>query len=759
MVSTENRLPMTRLRLFSAVLCVLCVVAATHAAAANAVDYAALRKERKLQAVRATTPITLDGALDEAAWRDAPVATGFLQNEPHDGEPATEATDVRVLYDEQFLYIGVFAHDSSAKDIIVSDLKKDFDPSASDVFEVVLDTFHDERNGYLFATNAAGAKWDAQMVNEGRDINSNWDGIWSVESRVTADGWYAEIAIPFRTLRFADTDVQTWGINFLRRVRRRNEDSLWTPLPRIYTITRVSGAGTLDGLRGMRPGNDLRLKPYGLSSGHAVGTGSLHGDAQVGLDAKYGITSSLTQDLTVNTDFSQVEADEQQVNLTRFNLLFPEKRDFFLENSGVFQFGPGSFQGGGNNAGGGGGGGTAGRTNALGDNILFFSRRVGLSDDGNAIPILAGARLTGRVGGFSVGALNIQQRRQDATPPTNFTAIRLRRNVLANSDIGVLVLNKDESGPRYNRLAGADANFRFFRNVNVSGLIAKTFSPQTAAGSEGSDLLARGSFAYRGTVLDTRAAYTQTGSRFNDELGFIPRTGIGRTDAYLGLHIRSSRYPAWLREFFPHYQIVNITRAGSGAFDSRYVDYHVPVTLQDGTFIETGVNASTEVLTQVFPINSRRGIAIEPGRYDYNEYFVLWRGDQSATVWFSGRAAVGNFYDGKKQSYQFGPTIRLSSRLNTNVSWSRNVISLRAGEYTTDLISTRINYSFSTRVFLNALLQYNTDANQWTSNVRFNIIHRPLSDFFLVYNDRRDQTSGALVDRAVIAKMTYLMAF
>ena len=204
---------------------------------------------------------------------------------------------------------------------------------------------------------------------------------------------------------------------------------------------------------------------------------------------------------------------------------------------------------------------------------------------------------------------------------------------------------------------------------------------------------------------------------------------------------------------------MNITRAGSGAFDSRYVDYHVPVTLQDGTFIETGVNASTEVLTQVFPINSRRGIAIEPGRYDYNEYFVLWRGDQSATVWFSGRAAVGNFYDGKKQSYQFGPTIRLSSRLNTNVSWSRNVISLRAGEYTTDLISTRINYSFSTRVFLNALLQYNTDANQWTSNVRFNIIHRPLSDFFLVYNDRRDQTSGALVDRAVIAKMTYLMAF
>jgi hypothetical protein len=260
-------------------------------------------------------------------------------------------------------------------------------------------------------------------------------------------------------------------------------------------------------------------------------------------------------------------------------------------------------------------------------------------------------------------------------------------------------------------------------------------------------------------VLDTRAAYTLTGSRFNDELGFIPRTGIGRTDAYFGLHLRSARYPKWLREFFPHYQIVNITRADGGAFDSRYVDYHLPITLQDGTFIETGMNANTEVLTQPFPINSRRGISIAPGRYDYNESFLLWRGDQSAALSFSGRVGVGDFYDGTKQSYQFGPTLRISSRLNTNLTWSRNLIALRAGEYTTDLISSRINYSFSTRTFVNALLQYNTDANQWSSNVRFNIIHRPLSDIFLVYNDRRDRTTGSLIDRALIAKVTYMMAF
>lgn len=738
----------------------LCLAEATTAAAAGPVDYAALRKERRLDAVRTPTPITVDGALDEAPWRDAPIAGGFLQNEPREGEPATQQTDVRVLYDDEYLYIGVQAHDSAPEQIIVSDLKKDFDPGASDAFEVVLDTFHDERNGYMFATNAMGAKWDAQMVNEGRDINSNWDGIWFVQTRVTTTGWSAEMAIPFRTLRFGDGDVQTWGINFLRRLRRQNEDSLWAPMPRIYRIQRVSMAGTLEGLRGVKPGSDLRLKPYGLSSGHSVGTGPTSADAQAGFDAKYGITSSLTWDFTVNTDFSQVEADEQQINLTRFNLLFPEKRDFFLENSGVFQFGAGNFQGGGGGGGGGGvGGGGVGRTNSVGDNILFFSRRIGLSDAGEAVPILGGTRLTGRAGGFTIGAMNIQQRRLDGTPPANVTGIRVRRNVLANSDIGVLVLNKDQSGPGYNRLAGADANFRFFRNFNINGLLAKTMSPEAVVGSSGSDLLARGGFSYRGQVFDARAAYTLTGSRFNDELGFIPRTGVGRTDAYAGLHLRSDRYPKWLREFFPHYQIVNITRADGGAFDSRYVDYHIPITLQNGMFIEAGVNANTEVLSQVFTINSRRQITIAPGRYDYNEYFIVWTGDRSAPLSITGRYGIGDFYDGYKHSYQLGPTLRLSSRLNTSLSWSRNLISLRSGAYTTDLITTRVNYSFSTRMFVNALLQYNTDADQWTSNVRFNIIHRPLSDVFLVYNDRRDRTSGTLIDRAVIAKMTYMLAF
>jgi hypothetical protein len=540
----------------------------------------------------------------------------------------------------------------------------------------------------------------------------------------------------------------------MRRIRRKNEDSYWTALPRIYDLSRVSMAGTLEGLQGVRPGNDLRIKPYALTSGHSVAAGSVDGDFDAGLDAKYGVTSSLTWDFTVNTDFSQVEADEQQINLTRFNLFFPEKRDFFLENSGVYQFGAPS-------QGGGGGGAGGGRTNATSDNVLFFSRRIGLSSSGAAIPILAGTRLTGRVGAFTVGAMNIQQREDvDAkSPATNFTALRLRRNVFANSDVGVIVLNKEQDGPLFNRLAGADGNFRFFRNFNVNALVARTMSPASVVGVRGRESMAKASYSYRGDILDTRGGYTYTGSRFNDELGFIPRTGIAKAEEFVGLHLRAKRLSSWLRETFPHFQIANVTLADGGGFDSRYMDFHLPFTLQDSSFIEIGRNTNLETLPTAFLINPARSISIAPGRYEFDEYFAVWNSDRAAPLSFNARYGAGTFYDGDKKSASAGATVRLNARFNASVNWTRNVIGLSAGDYTTDLIATRGNVSFSTRMFVSALVQYNTDARQWSSNIRFNIIHRPLSDFFLVYNDRRDIAGGSQTDRALIAKMTYLLAF
>ena len=711
--------------------------------------------ERTLTVTRAAGPIVADGRLDEASWASAESARGFIQNEPREGAPATFDTDVRVLYDDEAIYFGVTAADPEPSRIVVTDLKKDYSVDASDAFVILIDTFHDGRNGYQFATNPAGAKWDAQIGNEGRDFNVNWDGIWSVQTSITAAGWVAEIVIPFRALKFADRDPQTWGVNFRRKVRRLNEDSFWSPLPRIYGLERVSMAGTLDGLRGVRPGRNLRIKPYVLGSGSTVGRLSTRGDVDGGVDVKYGVTTGLVWDFTVNTDFSQVEADEQQVNLTRFSLFFPEKRDFFLENSGVFDFGAtdGGFFGGF-------GAGAVifgGRQNRSPQMRMFFSRRIGLSDEGNAIPIAGGTRLTGRAGPYSIGALNIQQREQGPAPAANFTALRLRRDILANSDIGAVLLNKEQGGPGFNRMAGVDANFRF-GYLTMNGFAAKTMSAVPVAGGDGNDYAARAHVNYQDRVWQFRGRFDAIGGQFNDELGFIPRRGVNNQFANVSRSFRSTRFPGWLRELRPHWEMDMFTRQADGALDQRLQDFHLPLTFSNGGFAEMGWNTNVEVVRAPFTLNSARGAVILPGRYEYTEYFGFYFGNASAWVTPSLRYSVGEFYGGYKRTYQFGPSFRPNEKLSASLSLQINDIDLPAASYVSTLTTARVNYNFDTNLFLNALVQYSADTRQLSSNIRFNVIHRPLSDFFFVYNERRDERTNRRLDRALIAKLTYMLA-
>ncbi len=736
---------------------IACATVASVFAQGPGIDYAALRLDRKLAATRTSAPIAIDGVLDEPAWAGAPVASGFLQNEPHEGQRASFDTEVRVLYDEEALYVGVFAHDDQPSALIVSDLKKDFNTAASDAVLVVLDTFGDQRNGFEFATNPAGAKWDAQMSNEGRESNANWDGIWDVRTRITDEGWYAEMRIPFRTLKFSALDPQAWGVNFQRRLRRRNEDSYWAPLPRIYNLDRVSMAGTLDGLRNLRPGRNLRVKPYAAASSSTVGTASPDGTFDVGLDVKYGLTSGLTLDATVNTDFSQVEADEQQVNLTRFSILFPEKRDFFLENSGIFQFGlPSS----GTATVGGASPAASGRQNSPPDMKLFFSRQIGLSSAGTSIPILAGTRVTGKAGPFALGALNIQQREQGSVPSTNFTAVRLDRPLLANSDVGVMLLSKDVRGAGSNRVAGVDGNFRFGQLALGAYAVKTVASPQAVPG-HGDDVSARANLNYQSRRWLARGAYEVIGRRFSDELGFVPRVGVNHAAAYARTNVR----PAWasrlfgIREIGPHFHFDQFDRRDGTGTESRYFDWHVVLSMNDSGFFESGLNTNREGTVAPFTLNSARGVKIQPGTYDFNEYFVLYRSNNSARLSYETRVSVGDLYDGRRNGYAFAPVLRVNEHFNASVSLQVNDITLPTASYVSTLVATRVNYSANTRVFLNALVQFNTDTRQWTSNVRFNIIHRPLSDIFLVYNDRRMERTGDLVDRSVIAKMTYLLAF
>jgi hypothetical protein len=723
------------------------------ACACAQLDYSAARAQRKLQAMRTNEAITVDGQLNETAWATAPKADKFIQNEPRPDQPASEDTEVRVLYDKENLYIGVYAYDREPEKLIVAELNRDFTRDIGDTVEIVIDTFHDERNGYQFATNPEGAMWDGQMANEGRETNESWDSVWYVKTKRHSDGWTAEFSIPFKSLKFRELDVQSWGINFYRNLRRKNEDSYWSPLPRIYTLNRVSLAGTLGGLEGVKPGRNIRIKPYVVGSLSQFADGDKDWTGDAGIDVKYGLTTGLTWDFTLNTDFSQVEADEQQINLSNFSLFFPEKREFFLENSGIFQFGS-AFPDRQPNAGG-------GRLTTLNNDFyLFFSRRIGLSDSGTPIPIYGGTRLTGRAAGLELGFLNMQQkeigdpRLRNFSPGTNFSVARVRKNLLGNSDIGVMMVNKeDTNSAHYNRVLGADANLRFGQKFSIYSYLAKSFVNN---GGDG-DLAGRIGYAYEGPEWSFRTAYTGIQEDFVDEMGFVPRRGVRKVSGYAGWRYRPESLQRYIRQINPHFQF-DYLMDKDGVLTYRHIDYHVPFNFQDGSFVEVGVNPYRERYFRPFRINSRRGISVPVGVYTFDEYFITGRTNSSRPVSVNFRYTIGPYYTGYKHTYGLGGTFRINYKLTTSFNYTHNNINLTQGQFKTNLLSIRGNYAFTTAMFLNALVQYNNDARQWSSNVRFNLIHRPLSDLFVVYNERRDSEGGTLIDRALITKFTYMIA-
>ena len=731
------------------------------APAQQPVDFETARFERRLPATRAAGAIEVDGILDEDEWQGAPVASGFTQGNPNEGMPATFETEVRVLHDDEFLYVGAFAHDDEPERIIVNDLSRDFSTRAGDVFGVVLDTFHDRRNGYMFETNPAGAKFDGQVFNEGREFNRDWDGVWHVRTRRVAGGWQVEMAIPFKTLRFRESPEQTWGINFLRRVRRLNEDAFWAPIPRFFNFARISYSGTLEGLAGLQSGGRFKVTPY---VGAEAGQGAFDADegirtsADAGVDAKVLLGTGLNLDLTVNTDFSQVEADLQQVNLTRYSLFFPEKRDFFIENSGIFRFGVPSdsrinqfradF-------------GQAFNPSVLrssqsrGDDLyLFFSRRIGLSPTGTPIPVLGGGRLTGRAGAYELGVMSIQTGEYgDATWSENHSAVRVRRNIGGNSDVGAIFLNREagSGSDHFNRSVGADANIRVTPELELNSYWAKTMSP----GRTGNDHAGRVAASYDGRLWQLRGAWSVLGDDFNPEMGFAPRLGIRRLLGYLGHHYRPAWWSDFLREFNPHFEFSHYVNS-DGELVSRYLNWHNSFRHQNGSLFEFGYNTSIENTFAAFDIHPTT--EVQPGEHRYDEWFLMFFSNPSRPLSLNGRYDWGGFYSGTRRALNLSTVVRAGGKLTAYLGWNRNDIALPEGEFVTDLLTARVTWTFTTSMFLNALIQYNGVTEDWSSNIRFNLIHRPLSDFFIVLNDRRDPMGNRL-DRALIAKYTILTDF
>ena len=694
----------------------------------------AAQDNKIITALYVESPIVIDGNLDEPAWSLAQPGGNFIQNEPRTGEPATEATEVRLLYDDENLYIGVYCFDSAGREgITVTEVKRDYRPFDNDHFSFVLDTFDDNRNAFLFGTNPRGAQREGQVEGDGDSTNFDWDAIWYVKAKITDEGWQAEFAIPFKTLRFKSLESQRWGVNFLRVIRRKNEQTYWSPIPRPYRLPRISLAGELEGLSGVQQGRNLYVKPYLSAPLVRREEDDVDFIPDAGFDVKYGITPGLTLDLTVNTDFSQVEADNQQINLTRFSLFFPEKREFFLENADLFQFGQ-----------------SGSGFRARRDLIPFFSRRIGLSQ-GRVVPILGGARLSGRVGQYRLGIISMQADEFRETPSTNFSVVRVSRDVLSKSDIGGILINKHVNDGYNNLTYGVDANLNFFQYLDISSYLMKT----DTSGISGKDKAADLNVEWNDRFWNLKADHLSIQDNFNPEVGFVPRTGIRKSTGEVTVRPRPGEAIPWIREFRPSASVEYLTDQ-ENVLKTRRFDQNISIGFQDSSNVWFTHRNRFERLDEPFEIRS--GQFIPAGDYDFVEYSGSVSSNRSRMFSASVMLRRGDFFDGHKNSYQLDFAFRPNYHFATEVNWSRENLELPSGDFTTHLVTTRMNYSFTPHMFLDALIQYNSTAQEIASNIRFNFIYQPLSDLFLVYNERRS-TTGDVLDRAIILKLTYIFDF
>jgi hypothetical protein len=727
----------------AAALCVLSL-----AASAAGVSAQSTWDLYRVGAVMADTPPTLDGRLDDAAWRRATVIDAFVQQEPNEGAPATERTEVRMLYDQQSLYIGVRAYDSDPDGVSATEMRRDSERVLEeDNFQIILDTFKDSRSAYMFVTNPLGAQLDQQVFNEGEggirgfgnssNINRDWDGVWHVAATRTDDGWAAEIAIPMVTLRFPDADVQSWGLNLMRNIGRKNEQAFWAPIPKAYTLTRVSLAGSLEGLASLERGLDLRVTPFVTGgASHVLETGVTDDDLQrdAGVDIKYGITASLNLDLTVNTDFAQAEVDDEQVNLSRFPLFFPEKRDFFLENSGQFAVG------------------SATSINRVAD--LFFSRRIGLSASGDGVPILGGARLTGKIGRNDVALLNVRTDQAQGLPGENFFVGRYSRNLFARSRVGALFVNKDEiAGAGFNRTYAVDASLAPLPSLSIVGFVARTETP----GVDGDD---QGAYLNATWLDDTWRIYGEFADledNFNPEVGFVPRAGIVTTK----LHLERNPRPDWLgiRMLSPMMNWTYTTDQTNRMVSTRW-HFMNGTRFDNGAYLNVWYNHYFERLDDVFTVG---GVDIPAGDYTFGEWLFSFTSSPSRRVYYDLSYAPQDFYDGSRSDKSLRLGMRISDRLSTEGQYTRNDVDLAAGSFDVDLASLRVDLALTPTVSLRALTQYNSQSDQFGSSARFRWTYNPGSDLYVTYDevhrDPRDPT-GLLEyrDRRLIVKATYLLS-
>ncbi len=706
--------------------------------AARADSFARAARARPLpdaRALRITTPPVIDGRLDEAMWQEATPITDFLQRELNEGVPATERTDVRLATDGQSLYIAARMFDREPNLIVPGEKIRDVTLSNSDHIALIFDTYHDRQNGFVFATTPAGVEYDGQVIREGEGggaavqgqnrslagglggFNVNWDASWTVATTIDSLGWTAEFRIPFSTLRYqAGRTEQSWGFNITRSIRRKNEELYWAFIPRQFNLYRLSLAGTLEKLT--VPARRIQtVTPYVLGASQTTfpASGSrTTTPVEFGGEIKYGVTPALTLDLTVNTDFAQVEVDDQRVNLTRFPIFFPEKRPFFLENAGIF---------------------SAGTPQAV---DLFFTRRIGIADNGTPQPILGGGRLTGRVGKTTIGLLQMVTDAPDnATDGQSYSVVRAIREVSRRSRIGAMAVQRlsTRDAGDVNRTFAVDGRIGLGQEWTTDLWAAKTTTP----GRAGDDNAFSGRIAYQTNVWNHSLRVAQVGGDFNPEVGFLSRpAGFRQYDLSLLRLVRKPEW-AWFRQWNPHMNYRS-TYGLDGFYQSGFV--HLDVTeieFANSARFGPEYNISHEGLQAPFTIAP--GVVLPVGSYTWGTVGFDYQTDPSENLWVTGRFDVGEFWTGTRRGGSGTLTLRRGATFSGSLTVEHNDVRLPQGNFTRTLQAVRLNYFFSPRIFVQSLTQYNNQQSIWSANVRFGWLNTAGTGLFVVFNDGRDAGS------------------
>ena len=696
-----------------------------------------------IRAVRLTRPLDVDGQLDESVYSEVHPVSDFIQIEPEPGAPATQETECWVFYDDSNVYLSVRAYESNLDGMVANEMRRDsLTLVQNEYVNFVIDTFYDRRNAQVFVLNPLGSRMDGQLTNE-RQYNGDWNPVWNLKTGRFEGGWTAEAAVPFKSLRYRPGTSQVWGLNVSRFNRWKNEISFPIAMPPALggsASFQVSMAPTLVGIEAPPPARNLEIKPYVISNvtTDLRATPSVRNDfdGDFGVDVKYGITEGLTADFTYNTDFAQVEADEQQVNLTRFSLFFPEKREFFLENRGVFDFG--------------GGGGDV--------PLAFYSRRIGLSGS-RVVPIQGGGRLTGRLGRFTLGMIDIRTDNEplSGVDPTNFSVLRVKRDILRRSSIGALFTGRSiaQNGVGSNELYGIDGSFAFFDNLEIDTYWAKT---QTD-GASGDDVSYRAQLNFSGDRYGVQAEQLAIGDNFTPQVGFVRRGDIRKSFGLFRFSPRTDRFSS-VRKFFYQASMAYYEN-GAGRVELRDLSAEVAIEYQNSDRLALTYGGFYEFLPAPFRIAS--DVTVPTGGYSYDNARLSYKLGQQ---WrFSGTLAAeyGTFYDGHKTTFSVQQgRLEITHQFSLEPSWSVNRVRIGDGSFTTNLLGSRVTFTATPLMFVSALVQYNSSANSLSSNIRFRWEYEPGSELFVVYNDQRDTLRSGFPDvtnRAFVVKVNRLFRF